>query len=294
MKNTEITMKRLSLFKHLALACSLAVVASLTTSCSTVKDPAVRANQLTAAAPAATVYSYNAAANPNNRSCVEVGNLPDNTARALTMWLRDSTVKSFSYVNPQYYISLPTGTAKAPRVWGVCSDGQGNLVGILIPRDGVEAWNLPNLGSYNVYVNDTTQRKALSDAIMEALADHHYDEPRINALKASGLEDKYYLVSKPLTEAELQRREEERRKKAEAEKAAAEKAAKASSAADSLETTTDDADAETATPVSEAADDDDTTSDDSADDSSDDAGDDADDSSSDDAADDDSSSDDED
>lgn len=264
MKNTEITMKRLPLFKHLALACSLAVLASLTVSCSSVKDPAVRADQFTAAAPAAMVYSHNAASNPNTRSCDEVGPLPENTARAIAMWLRGSTVKSFSYVNPQYYISLPTGTGKAPRVWGICSDGQGNLVGLLIPRDGVAAWNLPNLGSYNVYVNDTLERKALSDAIMEALADAGYDAPRINALTASGLsatEDKDYLISKPLTDTEKQRREEERRKKEAAEKAAAEKAAAAetsSSAADSLETTADDDTAETATPVADADDEDET------------------------------------
>lgn len=266
-------MKRLPLFKQMAMACGIAVVASLVTSC-TGTNPETRTAQFVAAAPAATVFSHNDANNPANRSCTEVGPLPDNTARALTTWLRGSTVKSFSYANPQYYITLPTQNGKPARVWGICSDGHGNLVGILIPRDGVAAWDLPTIGSYRVYVNDTLERKALSDSIMEALADAGYDAPRIASLKASGLDDARYLISKPLTDTEKQRLEEQRKKEEAAAEAAAKKAAAAtSSAADALETTEDDADAETATPVSEADDADDSTDadDDDASDSTDDA-----------------------
>lgn len=269
-------MKRLPLFKQMVMACGIAVAASLVTSCSTT-DPGTRSAQFAAAAPVAKVFSHNDANSPANRSCTEVGPLPENTARAIAMWLRDSTVKNFSYANPQYYVTLPTENGKSTRVWGICSDRHGNLVGILIPRDGVAAWDLPTIGSYRVYVNDTLQRKALSDAIMEALADAGYDVPRIDSLKATGLDDERYLISKPLTDTEKQRLEEKRKKEEAAAEAAAKAAAEApsSSAADALETTTDDADAETATPVADA--DDDTDSTDDADDSTDDA--DADDSS---------------
>lgn len=252
-------MKRLPLFKQMVLACGIAVAASLITSCSTT-DPGTRAAQFAAGAPVAKVYSHNDANTPANRSCSEVGPLPESTARALTMWLRDATVKNFSYANPQYYVSLPTENGKSTRVWGICSDRHGNLVGILIPRDGVAAWDLPTIGSYRVYVNDTLQRKALSDAIMEALADAGYDVPRIDSLKATGLDDERYLISKPLTDTEKQRLEEKRKKEEAAAEAAAKAAASASSAAaEALETTEDDADTETATPVSDADDDADST-----------------------------------
>lgn len=252
-------MKRLPLFKQMVMACGIAVAASLVTSC-TGTNPATRSAQFAAAAPVAKVFSHNDANHPANRSCTEVGPLPDNTARAISMWLRGSTVKSFSYANPQYYVTLPSENGKFTRVWGICSDRHGNLVGILIPRDGVAAWDLPTIGSYRVYVNDTPERKALSDAIMEALADAGYDAPRIDSLKATGLDDERYLISKPLTDAEKQRLEEKRKKEEAAAEAAAKKAAAAtSSAADALETTEDDADAETATPVSDADDDADST-----------------------------------
>lgn len=272
-------MKRLPLFKQMVMACGIAVAASLVTSCSTT-DPGTRAAQFAAGAPVAKVFSHNDANNPANRSCTEVGPLPENTARALTMWLRDATVKNFSYANPQYYVSLPTENGKSTRVWGICSDRHGNLVGILIPRDGVAAWDLPTIGSYRVYVNDTLQRKSLSDAIMEALADAGYDVPRIDSLKATGLDDERYLISKPLTDTEKQRLEEKRKKEEAAAEAAAKAAAAApssSAASDALETAEDDTTAETATPVADA--DDDTDSTDDADDDAD-STDDADDSSS--------------
>lgn len=263
-------MKRLPLFKQMVMACGVAVAASLLPSCTCASDPAVRAEQMTAAAPTATVYSTNGVSDPNVRTCPEVGPLPDNTARALTMWLRNSTVKNFSYVNPQYYIAMPTAKGKM-RTWALCSDGQGNLVGVLIPRDGVSAMDLPNLGSYKVYVCDTLDRKALSDAIMENLADKGYDAPRINALKSTGLDDERYLISKPLTDTEKQRLEELKKKE---EAAAAAAAAAADTDADSDSTPADDEDStdddtETATPMADADDDTETTADDDASDSDD-------------------------
>lgn len=255
-------MKHLSSLKQMAAACGIALAAALVTSCTT-SAPVTRAQQLAAVAPSVTVYSHNDANSPSARSCSEVGPLPDATARAINIWLRDSTVKSFSYARAQYYITLPSANGRTQRVWGICSDGHGNLVGILIPRDGVAAWDLPTIGNYRMYVNETLQRKALSDAIMEALADAGYDAPRIDALKAGGLDDERYLISKPLTDMEKQRLEEKAKKEEAAAAAAAAAAQKAaSSATDALETTEDDSSAETATPVSEADDDDSSSSDD--------------------------------
>lgn len=273
-------MKRLPLFKQMVMACGFAVAATFVSSCST-PSPAARAEQLTAAAPVARIYSHNEVNNPYNRDCFEAGPLPENTARALAIWLKESTPKNFTYANPQYYVTLPTANGKSTRVWGICSDGHGNMVGMLIPRDGVAAWDLPSIGSYKVYVCDTIQRKALSDTIMEALADAKYDEHRISFLKASGLteeEDKRYLISKPLTEQEKQRLEEQRKREEAAAKEAAKAEEDASSPADDLETTEDDEDAETATPMSDAdvddipdsSDDEESSSDDEDDSSSDD------------------------
>lgn len=165
--------------------------------------------------------------------------MPDNVRRALNMWLRKSTVKTVSYAYPQYFIAMVNPRNGRQSVWSICSDGQGNMVGILIPRDGVAAWDLPFVGNYKLYVCDTKDRKPISDAIMETLADAGYDTYRINARKASGLRAEQYLISKPLTSAEQQRIEELRR--AEAEESGA-------------ETTSEEEDSsttETATPVAE-------------------------------------------
>ena len=145
--------------------------------------------------------------------------MPDNVARALDTWLRESTVKNFNYAYPQYYIAMTAPTGRQ-RVWGICTDGKANLVGILIPRDGVAAWDLPYIGSYKMYVCDTSQRRALSDAIMTYLAEAGYDAERIKARREAGLTDEKYLVSKPKTLQEI-----------EAERAAAEAAKKAREAA---------------------------------------------------------------
>lgn len=217
-------MKHLPLFKHLAFACSLAAGAAFVSSCTSTPLPQTRAQQL--AGSTATVYSYNDSNSAATRVCNEAGPLPETASRALQMWLRQSTVKSFSYVYPQYFVSVACPKTGKQSVWGICSDGQGNLVGVLAPRKGVEAWDLPFIGSYNLYVCDTNQRKVLSDTIMEALSDAGYDSYRLEARKAAGLTQEQYLISKPLTDAEKARIAEQKAKEEAAAKAA-EEAAKA-------------------------------------------------------------------
>ncbi|MCQ2364970.1 MAG: hypothetical protein MJ051_05405 [Akkermansia sp.] len=217
-------MKHFPLFKHLALACSLAAGAAVVSSCTSTPLPQTRAQQL--AASTATVFSYNDSNSAATRVCNEAGPLPETAARALQMWLNESTVKPFSYAYPQYFVSVTCPKTGKQSVWGICSDGQGNLVGVLVPRNGVDAWDLPFIGNYKLYVCDTKQRKVLSDTIMESLSDAGYDTYRLEARKASGLTQEQYLISKPLTDAEKARIAELKAKEEAAAKAA-EEAAKA-------------------------------------------------------------------
>lgn len=221
-------MKHFHLFKRIALTCGLAAAATLVSSCSTPVSPVDRrANQL-AESTNVTIYSYNDSSSPKHRLCTEAGPMPENVARALDMWLRSSTIKNFSYAYPQYYIAMTAPSGKQ-RVWGICTDGQANLVGILVPQDGVAAWDLPYIGAYKMFVCDTKDRRNLSDAIMSYLAEAGYDNYRIEARKASGLTEEKYLVSKPKTLFEI---EQERlaAEAAEAAKKAAEAAAAAAAA----------------------------------------------------------------
>ena len=226
-------MKHFHLFKRIALTCGLAAAASLVSSCSTPVSPVdKRANQL-AESTNVTIYSYNDSSSPKHRLCTEAGPMPENVARALDMWLRSSTIKNFSYVYPQYYVAMTAPNGKQ-RVWGICTDGQANLVGILVPRDGVAAWDLPYIGAYKMFVCDTKDRRNLSDAIMTYLAEAGYDSYRIEARKASGLTEEKYLVSKPKTLFEIEQ-ERQAAEAAEAAKKAAEAAAAAAEAAASDE-----------------------------------------------------------
>lgn len=218
-------MKHFPLFKHLALACSLAAGAAFVSSCTSTSLPQTRAQQLAGAT--ATVFSYNDSNSATTRVCNEAGPLPETAARALEMWLRQSTVKNFSYAYPQYFLSVPCSKSGKQSVWGICSDGQGNLVGVLVPRNGVAAWDLPFIGNYKLFVCDTKQRKVLSDTIMESLSDAGYDTYRLEARKAVGLTQEQYLISKPLTDAEKARIAELKAKEEAAAKAAEEAAAKA-------------------------------------------------------------------
>lgn len=223
-------MKHFPLFRNMVLTCGVLAAAASMSSCTALPSPGARADQIVGATNA-TVFSYNDASSPRNRLCTEAGPLPANVARALCTWLKHSTIKNFAYTYPQYYIAMSHPQTGKQIVWALCSDAQGNLVGILIPRDGVQAWDLPYVGNYRMYVCDTNDRKPLSDAIMETLSDMGYDNARIEARKAMGLTEKQHLISKPLTEAEKERLAELKKKEEEAAKAAEEAAAKASEAA---------------------------------------------------------------
>ena len=197
-------MKHLSLLKNIALTCGAIAVSTAASSCSSVTLPHLKAKQLTDSVNP-TVFSYNDACSPRTRTCTEAGPLPDNVERALDMWLRKSVIKQVSYAYPQYYITMTNPRTRRPFTWAICSDGQGNMTGLLIPRDGVAAWDLPFVGNYKMYVCDTKDRKSISDAVMETLADAGYDTYRIDTRKAGGLQGEQYLISKPLTETEKAR-----------------------------------------------------------------------------------------
>lgn len=200
-------MKHLSFLKNVVLTSGAIAVVAAVSSCSNVTLPQNKAKQLVDGINP-TVYSYNDASSPRTRTCTEAGPLPDNVERALDMWLRKSVIKTVSYAYPQYYIAMVNPRTGKQLTWAICSDGQGNMTGVLIPRDGVAAWDLPYIGNYRLYVCDTKDRKAISDAIMETLADAGYDTFRIDSRKASGLQGEQYLISKPLTEAQKVRIEE--------------------------------------------------------------------------------------
>ncbi len=197
-------MKHLSLLKNIALTCGAVAVSTAASSCSNVTLPQLKAKQLTDSVNP-TVFSYNDACAPRVRTCTEAGPLPDSVERALDMWLRKSVIKQVSYAYPQYYITMTNPRTGRPLTWAICSDGQGNMTGLLIPRDGVAAWDLPFVGNYKMYVCDTKDRKAISDAVMETLADAGYDTYRIDTRKAGGLQGEQYLISKPLTDTEKAR-----------------------------------------------------------------------------------------
>lgn len=240
-------MKHLSLLKSFAVACGAMAAALVVSSCSSTPSPNAALERLQTT-QTATVFSYNDAVTPAARICDEAGPLPDRTARAMKAWLRGSTVKTFSYAYPQYYLAM-TDARGRQSVWGICSDGMGNLVGILIPRDGVAAWDLPFIGNYRMYVCDTNARKGLSDAIMESLADAGYDTYRIEARKAQGLTQGRYLISKPLSEkaqiklAEI-KKAEEKAQDTSSDEDVPEPAAEETASADEEETTEEAAPAE--------------------------------------------------
>lgn len=197
-------MKHLSLLKNIALTCGAIAVSTSAVSCSNVTLPHLKAKQLTDSVNP-TVFSYNDACSPRSRTCTEAGPLPDNVERALDMWLRKSVIKQVSYAYPQYYLAMVNPRTGKQTTWAICSDGQGNMTGLLIPRDGVAAWDLPFVGNYKMYVCDTKDRKSISDAVMESLADAGYDTYRIDTRKAGGLQGEQYLISKPLTDTEKAR-----------------------------------------------------------------------------------------
>ncbi len=196
-------MKHFHLLKRLALTCGMAATAALVASCSkpTTLSSVERATQLREGTNV-TIFSYNDASSPTGRFCTPAGPMPDKVRRAIDTWLRNSTIKTFNYAYPQYYIAM-TAPNGQQRIWGICTDGKANLVGIMIPRDGVAAWDLPFVGSYKMYVCNDKLRQELSDAIMTYMYETGYDAYRIESRKASGITDAKYLISKPKTRAEI-------------------------------------------------------------------------------------------
>ncbi len=238
-------MKHLSILKNMALVCSTLAAAVALSSCSSTISPNAAAEKL-AHGSNVTIFSHNDVNHPNNRDCREAGPIPERTTRALQAWLRNSTVKGFTYAYPQYYLALQEPRTGALRAWGICSDGHGNLVGVLIPRDGVMAWDLPPVGEYRMYVCDTPSRKGLSEAIMNSLADAGYDTYRIDSRKAMGLTQQRYLISKPLSDEAQKRYDIIKKKEEQQQKGAAEKDTE-EEAADSDTTSSDDATEEEST-----------------------------------------------
>lgn len=228
-------MKHFRLFKNISLSALSLATAVCLASCSGPRTTASVADVLKESA-SATVFSYNDTSSPKMRDCVEAGPLPARAANALVTWLRESTRKKFSYTYPQYYVAIQDkkgGTS----VWGLCSDGQGNLVGVIIPRRGVPAWDIPYASEHIVYVCETAQRKDLSKAIMDSLADAGYDEYRLGVRRALGLTQKRYLISKPLSDEDQKRLEKIRQ----AELAAA-AAQSSGNSGDAAPTSSDDSD----------------------------------------------------
>ncbi len=243
-------MKHLSLFKNVAMACgTLATVVALS-SCHSATSPSKAANRL-ATGTDVTIFSHNDANSPRNRDCREAGPIPARAARALDTWLRNSTVKSFSYAYPQYYLAMADPKTGRQSSWGICSDGQGNLVGVLIPRSGVMAWDLPPVGEYKMYVCDTQSRQGLSHAIMDSLADAGYDTYRIDSRKARGITQQRYLISKPLSDAAQKRLDELKKMEQENQKASEAKKAAAAASAEDEEEESGDSKTEEATPASD-------------------------------------------
>lgn len=210
-------MKQLSLFKYVSSACGFVAAAALISSCGSSTISPENALRRLSQSPSISVFSHNDVNSPRLRDCYEVGTLPARAQRALTTWLANSEIKEFSYIYPQYYITTTNARGGGEVVWALCSDGKGNLTGVLAPANKrVPAWDLPTIGSYKLYVCNTDEKEALSNAIMESLADAGYDQTRIDSRKAKGITDKQYLLSKPLDEEKerLIRQEREAREKA--------------------------------------------------------------------------------
>lgn len=242
-------MKHLSSLTKFSLVCGMLTTAAVVTSCQSPLPTPLRAAQRLEHSPVVSVFSHNDVNSPRLRDVDQAGPMPERAYRALVTWLHNSTVRDFSYVYPQYYITTENPQGGGETVWGLCSDGRGNLVGVLVPTSKrTPAWDLPTIGGYKVLVCETPEREALSKAIMDSLADAGYDHVRIATRMAGGLTDKAYLLSKPLDEEaerqlERERRERERavaelKKKAQ-ENAAAVGAGKADAADDKADSSAD-------------------------------------------------------
>lgn len=237
-------MKKFSSFHHtFALLCGLAGAVLSMSSCSSTLSPAKMANRL-GTAEYTQVYSFNDQLASKAREFAPCGALPERAHRALLQWLKESEVRNCSYARPQYYVELTSMTRKCRQVstvWALCTDGRGNLVGVLAPR-GKDPRTLPTIGNYKLYVCNSANKAALNEAIMTSLAP--CDSFRTGCRTAKGLR----TISKPLPAAQIKALEEQR-------KAALAKAHEAQRAASEAATgsETPEAGSEEAVPSDEAA-----------------------------------------
>lgn len=261
-------MKHLSSIAKTTLTCGALAIAAVLSSCGTTTSLApARAAERLSGSPISSVFSHNDVNSPKLRDCYEAGPLPERARRALVTWLHNSTIKDFSYVNPQYYITTTGPDGRGEVVWALCSDNQGNLVGVLVPNTSSSAaWDLPTIGNYKLFVCNTSEKQALSTAIMESLADAGYDNVRIDILKGQGVTEKRHLISKPLNADEQRQLEQERKATAKAlaeAKKKAKEAGNAPAATESASSSSDDSDDDSsASDDDSTSDDDDTTTED--------------------------------
>ncbi len=175
----------------LGISCSLATLVS----CSSSLSPKRAAAQVKEQGN--SVFSYNDQATASDRECLEMGALPDRARRALSEWMKNSTLQPFSYIYPQYYVTIQKRNSPGFNSWAICTDAKGNVVGILVPRGNVQAWDLPNSGNYKLYVCSEDQRADLSRAILEALDAQGMDDFRLASRKGAGLTEAKHLISAP-------------------------------------------------------------------------------------------------
>lgn len=181
------------------MACGLAAALISLDSCTSARAPKAVARTLEEA-QYNQVYSFNDQLAPKAREFSACGALPERTHRALVQWLKESEVRPYSYARPQYFIELSKNGAtvaspnkgRTPKTtcWALCTDGRGNLTGVLA-SSGKDARTLPTVGNYNLYVCATRNKAALNEAIMASL--EPYDAFRVSYRTTKGLR----TLSKP-------------------------------------------------------------------------------------------------
>lgn len=232
-------MNFVSFRNKLTLAFGLAAAALALNSCSTAPSPSNVANRLEKAT-STQVYSFNDQMRPELRTFESCGPIPERAHRALVEWVRTGERKDYSYARPQYFVELMNDINGKPvkSIWSICSDSNGNLVGVLVPKNNLDARSLPTVGNYDMYVCETSRAPALSEAIMVSMAP--CDAYRSTNRAYNGLK----TISKPLTKSEQEALAETKRR----ERVAAMSSGSAPAdttpttdepAADSTETTTD-------------------------------------------------------
>ncbi len=175
----------------LGISCSLAGLVS----CSSSMSPKRAATQVKE--QGLSVFSYNDQASPANRDCLEMGALPDRARRALSEWMKNSELKPFSYIYPQYYVTVQKRNSPSFTAWAICTDAKGNVVGILVPQGSKPAWDMPNAGNYKLYVCSEDKRADLSRAILESLSAAGMDDFRLASRQGAGLNSPQHLISAP-------------------------------------------------------------------------------------------------